>query len=282
MSSTLAIVLSFHPSKYIVRNIETLLMEVSHVVVVDNESSEDSKRILSYFSKERVTCIFNATNNGVAKGFNQGIKWGLEKNFDYFLLMDQDSRPVPNMVMKLKVVLESHLQQQRQLVLVGPQHEDYIRKLTTITENVDPTPLLITSGSLMSKGVIDVVGLYDERLFIDHVDHDYCLRLKKMGGQCLKVNSAILLHKFGEARVKKIFGKTFFLQEYSPFRRYYMMRNRIILYKRYGMFKEKWFWLDLKNALKDFVKLVVFEKQKRAKIFAIFRGVFDGIFWVDA
>ncbi|HEY8272297.1 MAG TPA: hypothetical protein VIG33_15505, partial [Pseudobdellovibrionaceae bacterium] len=98
----------------------------------------------------------------------------------------------------------------------------------------------------------------------------------------LKVNSAVLLHKFGEARVRKFLGKSFFLQEYSPFRRYYMMRNRIILYKRYGMFKGAWFWLDAKNAIKDLIKLTFFESKKRAKFIAVIKGIVDGLCWRES
>lgn len=281
MSSVLAVVVSYHPTSEIVENIKSLLHEVSHVVVVDNESSEQSRNLLSLFSKDDVMCIFNDGNNGVAQGFNQGIRWGLENNYGYFLLMDQDSRPVSGMVAKLLEVSESFLKR-NQLIIVGPHHEDFDRKIPSFErEEVSLAPLLITSGTLVSKKVIDAIGIYDERLFIDHVDHDYCLRLVKNGGQALKVNSATLLHRFGEARVKTVLGKSFFVQDYTPFRRYYMMRNRIVLYKRYGVFNGEWFWLDCKNALKDIVKLILFEDNKKTKISAFIRGITDGLRWRD-
>jgi len=97
----------------------------------------------------------------------------------------------------------------------------------------------------------------------------------------LRVNTATLLHRFGAARIRIFMGRQFFLQEYPPFRRYHMMRNRIILYKRYGMFHGDWFWLDLKVAIKDVIKLTLFEHEKGAKLAAIFRGIRDGLFWCD-
>lgn len=282
MSATLAVVVSFHPEVSILENVKALLSQVSHVVIVDNESSAQSKEILSALPVNKLTFIFNEDNRGVGEGFNQGIRWGLEKAYEYFLLMDQDSCPESNMVENLLEVTASYAKTKIP-VLVGPHHEDFARKIpTTSAELVESVPLLISSGSLLSRALIDQVGLYDERLFIDHVDHDYCLRVLKNGGRCLKVNAAVLLHKFGEAQVKSFLGKSFFLQDYSPFRRYHMMRNRIVLYKRYGMFKGAWFWIDVKIAIKDLIKLTLFERDKKAKFAALIRGFIDGLLWSDA
>jgi rhamnosyltransferase len=185
------------------------------------------------------------------------------------------------MLSKLMTV-ETRFAADGKAVLVGPKHEDYQRKISSeLNEEVSIAPLLITSGSLVTKRLVELVGYYDERLFIDHVDHDFCLRIFKLGGECYQVNGAILLHKFGEAKVKTFLGKTFFLQEYSPFRRYHMMRNRIVLYKRYGMFRGKLFWIDLKSAVKDLVKLLLFEPGKASKIRSVIRGFFDGLRWKD-
>lgn len=281
MSSLLAVVVSYNPSAELLENVRVLLEQVSHVVIVDNASSEESRQIFSSIPIGSISFIFNSENLGIATGINQGVRWGLENNYEYFLLMDQDSRPAADMVRKLRDVLNGFLSQGK-AVLLGPHHEDYDRKIEhSYTNEIEEVPLLITSGCLLSKRVIDKIGLYDERLFIDHVDHDYCLRLIKAGGTSFKVHSTTLLHRFGEAKIKTIFGKSFFVQDYSPFRRYFMMRNRLVLYKRYGMFKEAWFWLDLKVALKDLIKVIFFESNKLKKLIAMGRGIIAGLFWTD-
>jgi rhamnosyltransferase len=280
MPRILAVILSYHPDHSIVENLEALLSQVDHIVIVDNESSEKSQNIFGTLSDPKISVIANEANNGVAIGFNQGLRWGLERSFEYFLLMDQDSRAEFDMVEKLYSVITQH-QLKVPLVMVGPNHELVKSKRSPAASSSERVALLITSGSLFSKTVIERLGLYDERLFIDHVDHDFCLRLSRAGGHCLKVSAAFLHHKFGAAKAKTFLGKTFYLQEYSQFRRYHMMRNRIVLYKRYGMFLEKWFWLDLRSAMKDFVKLIFFEPEKKTKIFALIRGVVDGLAWKD-
>lgn len=281
MDRILAVVVSYHPTFELIDNIECHLMQVPFVVVVDNESSDSSRDIFSKLTTKNVFVISNEVNQGVATGFNQGVKWGLENGYDYFLLLDQDSRPEAGMVEKLLAVTKS-FSIKNQLVLVGPHLEDYDRKMNNrSSEDMEMCPLLITSGSLLSKDLIEKVGFYDDRLFIDHVDHEYCLRVVQEGGRILKVNSVTLLHRFGDAQVKTFLGKSFFLQSYSSFRRYHMMRNRLVLYKRFGMFRGEWFWLDAKVAFKDLVKLILFESDKRTKLKAIARGFLDGVLWKD-
>lgn len=281
MSRILAVVVSFHPDSETAENIKALLCEVHHVVVVDNESNPDSHKLFSIFPETAVSVISNQENRGVAEGFNQGIRWGLVRDFQYFLLMDQDSCPKPGMVNELlRAKGQSGLPDE--LLLLGPHHEASNRPLQhSSSQNIEKVSLLITSGSLLSRGLVQKFGLYDEKLFIDHVDHDYCIRIARGGGTCLKVHSAVLIHKFGRSEVRRFLGKTFFLQDYSPFRRYHMMRNRLILYKRYGAFFEKWFWLDLRSAIKDLVKLILFEPNKGPKLAAVARGIRDGLKWRD-
>jgi rhamnosyltransferase len=282
MPKVLAIVVSYFPEKDLVENVRHLLTQVDHIIIVDNKTSIVSQELLSSLSDTRITTIYNTDNLGVGKGFNQGIEWGVKNGYDFFLLMDQDSRVQKGMVNTLlETVIE--WQNRSKFVIVGPEHQDFRTvQVAKAQQTVEEVPLLITSGSLLSREVIKKFGLYDERLFIDHVDHDYCLRVVRGGGRCLKVHSALLLHRFGKAEIKRLLGKSFFLQEYSPFRRYFMMRNRIILYKRYGMLREAWFWLDLRSAVKDLVKLVFFESERGAKLKAVFRGIADGLRWKES
>lgn len=271
------VVVTYKPESDVGDNIQRILEQVEHLVIVDNTADTSSDTILkSFLNSENVTIIKNTGNEGIARALNQGLKAGLQWGGDHFILFDQDSCPREFMIRHLQdAVLQSSL-----LVIAGPILED--RKTgTRDTEAVDIVPfaenMLITSGSFFSKAVIDKIGMMDEKLFIDYVDHDYCLRLKKAGGELLRVPKARLLHSFGEAEARTIFGKTFFVQAYSPLRRYYMARNRIILYLRYPQFTQRWFWHDLSFVIKDYVKLIVFEKDRFKKIFAIVNGVFDGL-----
>jgi len=149
-SSTLAVLVSFHPAEDIIRNVHKTLEQVSKVIVVDNESSKESREILSRLNNDRVDIIYNEMNLGVAAGFNQGVRWGQANGYLWFLLLDQDSCPTDGMVDELLKVANN--QGDRGVVMVGPHHEDFVSKWPPR----NPFPIVnvsfaITSGFLLNS-----------------------------------------------------------------------------------------------------------------------------------
>jgi len=75
--------------------------------------------------------------------------------------------------------------------------------------------------------------MFDEQLFIDFVDHDYCLRANSMGYRVLEAENCYMIHQIGDEReFKTLFGvkrKTF----HSPQRIYFMVRNSMLVASRF-------------------------------------------------
>ena len=134
---------------------------------------------------------------------------------------------------------------------------------------------MISSGSLFSRALIEAVGLHDEPLFIDYVDHEICLRARKRGFRNLKVFDAILDHRFGDSDPVRVLGRPVYLANYSPMRHFYAARNRVIVIRRYGT--GRWFWEDLWFTAKAWTKLLVAERDRGEKIGAALRGVGAGL-----
>ena len=59
------------------------------------------------------------------------------------------------------------------------------------------------------KDIFDKIGGFDEKLFIDGVDFDFCIRMRKAGYGILRSNNVYLLQEVGKGRSKSLFGKTF-------------------------------------------------------------------------
>jgi rhamnosyltransferase len=90
----------------------------------------------------------------------------------------------------------------------------------------------ITSGNLVRVNLFDEIGLYDEGLFIDCVDFDFSLRLRRAGHAIYRVPNASMEHHLGEdADVPGFLEK--FYDRHSPVRRYYQTRNYLYLAERY-------------------------------------------------
>jgi rhamnosyltransferase len=135
----------------------------------------------------------------------------------------------------------------------------------------------MTSGSLLRTETFTRCGLFIDELFIDGVDYEFSLRLRKLGCVIDECPDTVLLHSPGEPRHHKLFGFKYKTANYSPVRRYYQERNKVWIAKRYGLrfpvFCFKLFFFSTK----DFVKILVAEEDKLVKVRYFLRGVLDGL-----
>ena len=140
--------------------------------------------------------------------------------------------------------------------------------------NIEIISDCITSGALTNVSVWKHLGGFDEDLFIDDVDTDYCIRISKANYKILRVNTVVLNHAVGNIRVVNFFGYKFLVYNHSAQRKYYQLRNRYyVSYKSYGCITNK----CIVHTFIPIFKIVFFEKQKTKKICACIKGIRDGI-----
>ena len=204
-------------------NLESLGATVRALVVVDNSSSRDAARwnILAAGNR-KVHAVMNGANAGVAAGWNAGIKLALEQGAEFVLLLDEDSIPGTEMVQGL-IAAWAVLAQTNVLAAVGPDFRDRTtgaraifvsmsrygirRRCCSAEDKFLPTDYLMSSGSLVHRTVFDAVGFMDERLFIDYVDTEWCLRARSRGRACFGVCGAHMQHAFGSRPLPVPWGR---------------------------------------------------------------------------
>jgi rhamnosyltransferase len=94
------------------------------------------------------------------------------------------------------------------------------------------TRYAITSGNLVAVGLFDQTGLYDEGFFIDCIDFDFSLRVRRAGVGVYRVAGALMQHEVGgDVRVPRL--ARIFYARHPAVRRYYMYRNFMYLAERY-------------------------------------------------
>jgi rhamnosyltransferase len=132
----------------------------------------------------------------------------------------------------------------------------------------------MTSGNILNLEIAERVGLFNEELFIDHVDNEFCLRLNKAGFRVLYANS-FLTHELGKYKSVFIFGKRAggFLS-HSPERLYYFVRNSLYILKRYFFIDVRYSMMEVKSLLKRFLK-VFFEDDTKKRLRLYFNGIRD-------
>lgn len=256
-------------------NINSLLSQVNKVVLVDNNSSNIEQISHMYKNKENIFIIKNNENKGIAFALNQIIDWANSNFFEWCLTMDQDSIPSIDMVVNM-VKVYSQITVSNIGILIPVVTDMNLGELienkseyTIITNSTDA----ITSGSLLNLNVAKRIGGFNEDYFIDYVDTEFQERVLNEGYKIVRINTSVLNHEVGHMMIKQFFGFKFYCSNHSAFRRYYQVRNRLAFRKKYygnlAYIKEK-----CRLILGTF-KIIMFEKQKKEKVLATFRGFQD-------
>ncbi len=283
MNSVSAVIITYNVENDFKNRINKLKGKVNEIIVVDNGSKAETISMLKELEKE-ITIIYLEKNKGIAYALNTGIKYSIEKGYDWILTLDHDSIVTDNMInnmLKCYEGFEGELKEKvAMLVPVHVEEKEHENNHVINNEEVSSksyTEVLteITSGALTKASIYKSVGLYDEKLFIDLVDHDYCLSLNKKGFKVIQVNSAILIHNLGESVKKSILGLKMIPTNHSPLRRYYMSRNRHYIWNKYKKDFPGWVLTDKRRFITENLKIVLFEDNKIEKFKYIREGIRD-------
>lgn len=211
------------------------------VVVYDN-GGVNTKR----FESSSVTVIGQGCNDGIGIAINRAISFFQMKNIDVCLTFDQDSSVNGEIVGGLIAAYWSASSLFEKVACVGPlfydernSSEDFsFVKINKFSINkIYPYMLrdkkfiesdfIITSGMVVNMKCLVEVGLFNENLFIDYVDTEWCLRARSRGYGIYGALDVRLPHSLSDKPVGKVMGRLYL--EYSDTRRYYQTRNSIIL-----------------------------------------------------
>ena len=282
MNSVAAVIITYNVENDFKQRINRLKGKVDEIIVVDNGSKAETINMLNELEKE-VTVIYLEDNKGIASALNKGIKYSIEKGYNWILTLDHDSIITDNMIKNMLTCYEGlNNELKEKVAMLVPVHveEKEYQNGSNINEEKASNSYIevlteITSGALTKAEIYINVGMYDEKLFIDLVDHDYCLSLNKKGFKIIQVNNATLIHNLGESVRKSILGLKMIPTNHSPLRRYYMSRNRHYIWEKYKEDFPSWVLTDKRRFITENLKIVLFEDNKIEKFKYIKRGIKD-------
>jgi|GEM_PF-139555 len=260
------VVVLYNPEMTVLENIESYIDDVEILYVIDN-STEKNYAVIERI-KENKKCIYvdNNGNQGIALALNSGAKMAMERKAFWLLTMDQDSSFASGDLRKMiRWITENRTDD---VGIVSPKHgesQHSFKYYNLIT---------MTSGNLLNLKIHKNIGGFDDKLFIDGVDTDYCLKLTNNGYKIHRF-PVLLNHKLGNTRKFKIWNFKAHPTNHSALRRYYITRNRFYLWKKYRKSNRKFIRWEQFQTAKEMIKVILFEKEKIKKFIFSLRGYFD-------
>jgi rhamnosyltransferase len=240
-----AIVVTYNPDASSLECIRGILKAAAHTVIIDNRSVESCRQPLRELASPRVTWVENPDNVGVAAALNQGMRTAAGLGHRWCLLFDQDTKILPTTLADLLEALnECRAELGPKFGLLGSNFFHGLADGTADEASVPFCPgrrwlakeTVITSGTIIGLDSFEAIGPFREEFFIDHVDHEYCLRAQHKGFVVARTVWPVMVHRLGllgNRRSWVAFGAKKLVSMYSPLRHYYQIRNLAVLVREH-------------------------------------------------
>ena len=210
------------------------------IILVDNES--DTSKVSKFKYRKNVKTIFNAKNEGFSKANNQGIEYALKNNFDYILLLNNDTTIKSNLIdVLIKTAQAKKVYAVQPLILnhngkkiwsAGGKINYFLGRFSS-SKKVNNSFKLIEwfTGCccLFDSKLFKDTGKFDERFFAYYEDVDLSLRIKKNGFKIGFTSQTELIH-FESASSKIETSNEGIL---NPFVHYLNIKNHILVLRKH-------------------------------------------------
>lgn len=259
-----SVVVLYNPKKEEIENINTYLLKVDYVEIIDNSCIDNEKMVNSLiFDLSKVEYYSEQRNMGLCKGFNIGVKKLKEKGCEWALLFDADSRLGSDIVSVYTEAIKKY--NNKKVALFAPVHV-FDRSLNSPYKGFKNVNWSMTSGWLINIDIFVKQDCFFEELFVDGLDMDYCFKCHENGYEVIECGEAVINHNPAETRM--FFGLKYGIA--SP-KRYYMQARQLIwCWKRYRKME------PLLIYLYKWMKIFILFTDKRAYINGMLKGRKEG------
>lgn len=314
-----AVVVTYNRKKLLIECLESLLKQtypLDAILIVDNASTDGTPELLkekgyikelppknlnqpwkkefimnnSFNNKSiKIHYIRMHENTGGAGGFHEGVKRGYEKGYDWLWLMDDDTYPTTEalneLIKKRRIIKEKIGALQSQAWMPDGKIDKCVNIINpsiwkVFIKGIFKPPshhidiilvdFIAFVGCLINTEVINTIGFPEDKLFIYTDDARYGLKMKKAGYKLFLIPESKVIHRVAN------FGK-----RVSPWRKYYIYRNSLILLldfnSTFGKLKTfAGIWRIILRALVLFIIGILTANWKLS--FLIIKAIHDGFF----
>jgi len=285
---------AYNAARVLPRQMDALLRQtrpLQEIVVIDNGSTDGTSLMLAK-QYPQVTVVRLPKNLGAAGAWSAGLEYAaLRKRHDWVWAFDDDSVPEADALELLLNGVDTLKDTTPSLGMVAPLpihaetgtcyppllwRDGFVKpSQELLSQPIWFADLVITSGCMVRRDVVEKVGLPRSDFFMDFFDFEYCLRTRAAGYRIAVISCATAAHEIGNARTVRLPGYTRIWPVQPPWREYYIARNMVYA---------AW-WLYPSRNVKRFVirhltrhagGVLLFGSNKLASLKKLAQGFWDG------
>lgn len=274
-----ALIVIYQPKiDLLTRTINSLIDNVDEVLIYQNSLVDINYALNLQFYGD-------GTNVGIAKAQNVLIEAAVKQKFNFALFSDQDTIYPIDFLKKITPLFRRN----KNIVAVAPGWSNSLKssefngfhqfdksgKIKLCTSISEPVSIshAISSGMIIDLQLSKNVGPFDEDLFIDWVDNDWCWRANAMGYKILGDPRTLINHQLGTRSVL-LFNRFFSVR--SPERNYFIIRNALILMRKHKNLNIRKY-LALK-IIHHFIFSLLASQSKRKELKTLLKALSDGFY----
>jgi rhamnopyranosyl-N-acetylglucosaminyl-diphospho-decaprenol beta-1,3/1,4-galactofuranosyltransferase len=225
------------------------------ILVVDNASTDDTVEVLRAMDTPvPLTVIELDHNSGGAGGFHAGLAAALERDADLVWLMDDDGVPsddclellLPHMATSAgrghdfvgPAVVAEHDPTRLCFPIRLPGRSTVVHRLADVEraarDGLVPDVVIPFNGVLLTRELVERIGLVREEFFIWGDDVEYLWRARRAGARIATVVAARFRHPAtDDLGTPMMFGRTTYNHTSSDLKHYCMCRNNVANLREY-------------------------------------------------
>ena len=276
------------------KSLELCTYKNKTIFFVDNGSNDGSGDKIALEFPE-INCINNQKNEGFTGANNKALKVILKQNFDYVLLLNNDTEVKPDFLSLMQASMDSdnNLAATQPLILDFPNKNiiwnaggsfntffglsktRYKGMMYKPNLNIETLTEWISGCCILVKiAVIKEVGLLDNRFFAYFEDVDWSIRMTNLGYKLGVVPKSIIYHHSSGSTKR---NNTTNEGNLSPYAHYLNVRNHIYLIK-----KHKFLFNSVGSWIYQIIKITSYStyfilRGRFSKFKIVWCGLLDGI-----
>lgn len=286
----LSIIITYNRKDLVFKCIRSILNQSidTDILLVDNASTDDTVEFIknNFRDNNKIKIIQLKNNIGGAGGFYEGVKYALNLSYNWFWLMDDDGYPHEKCLdYLLDYANKNNLDAISPVQLNIKDFKSLAFPLTyecqQLTGSYDqlcgiefiPNEANLFNGLLITKDIVELIGLPKAELFIRGDEVEYTKRMKKNSLKFGTLVSAMFFHPSDmNERIKVLSGYWTIRDAHSDFKNYYMFRNRAVAFIEDGNA-----WLLPLDFIRYSYYFLVFKKFDMCGLKLWCQATYDGI-----